>query len=156
MNKRLCEWLVLLSFVLPPGVALADDAPAKQVLALEQTFNEAYAANDLPKYFGYYADDLVAMFPEGRTTLAAYREQWTKFIKDGNRLTSVKTSDMVIRPSPAGDEVTASYRIAIRTRLADGKFTDELFDESDVWLKRAGKWQVAHIHYSAAPPPKKT
>ena len=155
MNKRLGVWLVLLSLTLPLGAALADDGPAKEVLALEQAFNDAYAANDVPKYFSYYADDLVAMFPDGRTTLAAYRDEWSKFIKAGNRLTSVKTSDMVIRASPAGDEVTASYRIAIRTRLVDGKFTDELFDESDVWLKRAGKWQVAHIHYSAAPPPKK-
>jgi ketosteroid isomerase-like protein len=155
MNKRLGEWLLVLSLVLPVGAACAAEAPAKEVLALEQAFNEAYAANDLPKYFGYYAEDLVALFPEGRTTLAAYREEWSKFIKDGNRLTSVKTSDMVIRPSPAGDEVTASYRIAVRTRFVDGKFTDELFDESDVWLKRTGKWQVAHVHYSAAPPPKK-
>jgi hypothetical protein len=35
----------------------------------------------------------------------------------------------------------------------NGKFTDEKFQETDVWPERAGKWQVARVHYSEAPTP---
>jgi ketosteroid isomerase-like protein len=76
---------------------------------------------------------------------------WTAFIHAGNRLEPVHYSDLVVHPSPAGDAAIASYRLAVRTHLVDGKVTDELFDETDVWLKRAGRWQVAHVHYSAVP-----
>jgi Calcium/calmodulin dependent protein kinase II association domain len=39
------------------------------------------------------------------------------------------------------------------TRPANGKCTNEKFLETDVWLKRDGKWQVARVHYSDAPTP---
>jgi ketosteroid isomerase-like protein len=161
MRLRLWKWLASACLCLAGSAgaagtpAVGSDAVSQEILKLEQGFNEAYGANDLPKYFAYYADDLVVWFPDGRSTLAAYRKEWSEFIGKGNRLTAVKFSDMVIRVSPGADQATASYLLAVRTRLADGKQTDELFQETDIWLKRGGQWQVAHVHYSAAPPAKK-
>lgn len=144
--------LTLLASLGGAARAAAPDASAveRQIARLEQGFNDAYGANDLPRYFAYYADDLVALFPEGRTTLPAYRTMWTAYVGAGNRLESVRLSDLVIRVSPAADAAIASYALAVRTRLKDGKVTDERYHETDVWLKRHGRWQVAHVHYSAA------
>jgi ketosteroid isomerase-like protein len=160
MRRALSNGLSAVLLCLPciagaAAAAVGGDPPSQEILKLEQGFNDAYGANDLPKYFSYYADDLVVWFPDGRSTLAAYRKEWTDYVGKGNKLQSAKFSDMVIRLSPAGDEATASYQLAVRTKLADGKLTDEQFLETDIWLKRNGKWQVAHVHYSAAPATKK-
>jgi hypothetical protein len=37
------------------------------------------------------------------------------------------------------------------TRRANGKFTNEKFQGTDIWLKRDGNSQVAAEHYSSAP-----
>jgi len=145
--------LVLLAPLPPAARAASPAAITREVARLEQEFNDAYGANDLAKYFGYYAIDLVAIFPEGRTSLADYRKSWTAYVAAGNRLESAALSDLVIRVAPGGDSAVASYQLAVRTRLAGGRVTDERFFETDVWLKRGGVWQVAHVHYSPAPAP---
>jgi hypothetical protein len=70
---------------------------------LEKDFNAAYAANDLDKYFGYYLDDAVLWFPEGRTDVASYRKMWTAYIKSGAQLKSAELSDYHVKISPQGD-----------------------------------------------------
>jgi ketosteroid isomerase-like protein len=145
--------MALLTFAMPAvsQTAAAQSAVETEIARLEEGFNKSYGANDLDEYFAYYANDLVAMFPEGRTDLKSYRKMWTEYVHAGNRLEPVHYTDLVVRASPAGDAAIASYRIAVRTHLANGKVTDELFDETDVWLKRGGHWKVAHVHYSAVP-----
>ena len=123
----------------------------KEILDLEQKMNAAYAANDLPAYFAYYADDFTQWLPEGRTDLPQYKKQWTKFIQSGGKVESDKISDMHIQLSPAGDTVVASYLLNVKTRSPKGEVSDEDFHESDVWFKRDGTWKVVHLHYSAAP-----
>jgi ketosteroid isomerase-like protein len=151
---RRCACLLLLAVALPAArAAVSPAAISREIARLEQDFNDAYGANDLPRYFGYYAIDLVAVFPEGRTSLADYRKSWTAFIAAGNRLESAELSDLVIRVAAAGDAAVASYQLAVRTHLADGTVSDERFFETDVWLKRGGAWQVAHVHYSPLPTP---
>jgi ketosteroid isomerase-like protein len=152
MNVRIRGLLLALALAaLGNAAAAAESAAEREILALEQSFNDAYGANDLPKYFGYYADDLVAIFPAGRTDLATYRREWTAAVAAGDRLVWSRPSDMHVRMSPAGDTAIASYLLDVRTRLHDGNFTEEHFQETDVWLRRNGYWQVAHIHYSVAP-----
>ena len=120
---------------------------------LEKDFNAAYAANDLDKYFGYYSDDAVLWFPEGRTDVASYRKMWTAYIKSGAQLKSAELSDYHVKISPQGDAATASYLLRVKTLEANKKMTDELFQETDVWYKAAGGWKVAQVHYSNAPHP---
>ena len=143
--------LTLLLAALPTARGADTGVVAKQIARLEQGFNDSYGANDLPKYFGYYASDAVLIFPEGRSSLADYQQSWSASVKGGNRLESATLSDLVVRVAPAGDAAVASYQLAVRTRLADGTATDERFFETDVWLKRGAEWRVAHVHYSAAP-----
>jgi ketosteroid isomerase-like protein len=120
---------------------------------LEKDFNAAYAANDLDRYFGYYSDDAVLWFPEGRTDVASYRKMWTAYITSGARLKSAELADYHVKISPQGDAATASYLLRVKTLEANKKMTDELFQETDVWYKAAGGWKVAQVHYSNAPAP---
>jgi ketosteroid isomerase-like protein len=127
--------------------------PEQEVRDVEQRANAAYEANDLPKYFSFYADDFTQYLPEGRTDLPAYKKEWTEYIGEGNRVEKVVLSDMHVQIGPSGDTAVASYIIHVRTKLKDGKVTDEDNQESDVLFKRSGQWKVVFLHYSAAPKP---
>jgi hypothetical protein len=74
--------LAALAFLLAFSVSTPSFAgPSADIRRLENEFNAAYAANDLDKYFGYYADDAILWFPEGRTDVPAYKKEWTEYIK---------------------------------------------------------------------------
>jgi len=122
-----------------------------EVREFEQRANAAYEANDLPKYFSFYATDFSQFLPEGRSNLAAYKKQWTEYVGEGNRVQKVDLSDMHIQIGPNKDTAVASYVLRVRTKLKDGKITDEDNQESDVLFKRNGEWRVVFLHYSAAP-----
>jgi ketosteroid isomerase-like protein len=122
----------------------------KEILRLEQDYNDAYAANDLPKYFGYYAADAVLIFYNKRTSLADYRKEWTESVRT-EPVESVKLSDVIIRVGPSGDTAIASYQIDVRTRHAAARSTDEHAFETDVWSKHGGSWTITHVHYSTKP-----
>jgi ketosteroid isomerase-like protein len=89
--------------------------------------------------------------PEGRTDLSQYRKDWTAYIEEGNRLQKVEMSDMHIQMGPNKDTAVASYILHVRTKLKDGKITDEDNQESDVMFKRNGQWKVVFLHYSSTP-----
>jgi ketosteroid isomerase-like protein len=128
--------------------------PKADIRKLEQDFNAAYAANDLDKYFGFYKDDAILWFQDGRTDLPSYRKQWTDTIKGGSAVKEAKVSDLHIVFSPAGDTAIASYLLHVKTQAADKSITDENDQETDVWFKTGGEWKIAHVHYSDAPKPK--
>ena len=130
---------------------LANAGPQADIRQLEQEFNAAYAANDLDKYFGYYSDDAVLWFPEGRTDIPSYKKEWAEFIKSGGQIQTATLSDLQVRFSPVGDSAVASYLLHLKTQQADKKVLDEVYQESDVWLKVTGGWKIAHVHYSHAP-----
>ena len=122
-----------------------------EIKDFEQRANAAYEANDLAKYFSFYAADFSQFLPEGRTDLAQYRKDWTAYIGEGNRVQKVEISDMHIQAGPSKDTAVASYILHVRTKLKDGKITDEDNQESDVLFKRNGEWKVVFLHYSSAP-----
>jgi ketosteroid isomerase-like protein len=130
-----------------PRPASAED----EIKDVEQRANAAYEANDLPKYFSFYASDFTQFLPEGRTDLPQYKKDWTAYIGEGNRVQKVEISDMHIQVGPNKDTAVASYILQVRTKLKDGKITDEDNQESDVLFKRNGDWKVVFLHYSAAP-----
>lgn len=138
------------------GVALTTRATVpgvieQEIMHLEQGFNDSYAANDLPKYFSYYAEDSVLIFYNKRTSLADYRKLWSKAIKT-EPVESVKLSDVVLRVMPSADIAIASYQIDVGTRHPDNKITVEHAFETDVWLKSGGTWKVTHTQYSTQAP----
>jgi ketosteroid isomerase-like protein len=149
---------VLASFVVSILAMQARPRPASvlpsvedEIKGLEQKANAAYEANDLPRYFSFYAADFSQFLPEGRTNLEQYKKDWTAYIGEGNRVQKVELSDMHVQIGPGKDTAVASYLIHVRTRLKDGKITDEDNQESDVLFKRNGEWKVVFLHYSTAP-----
>jgi ketosteroid isomerase-like protein len=144
-------------FLLVPAVFVAISARPRpssvedEVREFEQRANAAYQANDLPKYFSFYAADFSQFLPEGRSDIAAYKKEWTEHIGEGNRVQKVDLTDMRIQIGPNKDTAVASYVLHVRTKLKDGKITDEDNQESDTLFKRNGEWKVIFLHYSAAP-----
>lgn len=126
-------------------------SPEQEIRDFEQRANAAYEANDLPKYFSFYADDFTQYLPEGRSDLPAYKKEWTGYIGEGNRVEKVTLSDLRVQIGPSADTAVASYIIHVRTKLKDGKITNEDNQESDVLFKRNGQWKVVFLHYSVAP-----
>ncbi len=150
--------VILFSFVTIAAAALlltkshaAPATPEQEVRDVEKQANAAYEANDLQKYFSFYADDFTQYLPEGRSDLAAYKKEWTGYIGEGNRVQKVSLTDLQVQVGPSGDSAVASYIIHVRTKLKDGKITNEDNQESDVLFKRNGQWKVVFLHYSAAP-----
>lgn len=146
--------LAALLILLVPILLLATSArplPAEdEVREVEQRVNAAYEANDLAKYFSFYAADFSQFLPEGRSDREAYRKEWTAYIGEGNRVEKVGISDWHVQIGPHRDTAVASYLLRVRTRLKDGKVTDEENQESDVLFKRNGEWKIVFLHYSPA------
>ena len=138
--------VALLATFAKPSPASAED----EVRDVEQRVNAAYEANDLPKYFSFYAADFSQFLPEGRTDLDAYKKEWTAYIAEGNRVQKVEISDLHIQVGPNKDTAVASYILHVRTKLTDGKVTDEDNQESDVLFKRNAEWKIVFLHYSTA------
>jgi ketosteroid isomerase-like protein len=120
----------------------------QQIRELEQKMNDAYGKNDLPTYFSYYAPDFVQWLPEGRTDLEKYKKDWTEYIKKGNQVQEVKLKDVTVRVGPSQDSAVFAYILYVKTKMADGKVTEEENQETDVWFKRQGEWKVVALHYS--------
>ncbi|MGH9757266.1 MAG: YybH family protein [Candidatus Acidiferrales bacterium] len=138
------------------SAACAQQAPAQQAAVqqqirdLEQKSNAAYAANDLPLYFSFYAADFTQWLPSGRTNLEEYKKMWSGFIGGGGRVLQDDISDLQIQVGPSGDTAIASYLLHVKTQSAKGKVSDEHFQETDVFFKRDGSWKIVHLHYSPA------
>ena len=136
---------------LVPQARPKPESAEDQIRDFERRANAAYEANDLPKYFSFYSPDFSQFLPEGRSGLAAYKKEWGEYIGEGNRVQKVDLADMQIQIGPSQDTAVASYVLHVKTKLKDGKITDEDNQESDVLFKRGGEWKIVFLHYSAAP-----
>jgi ketosteroid isomerase-like protein len=143
-------FLALAASLLPAAHAATDTAAVeREITQLEQVWNDAYGANDLPKYFGYYSENPVLVFYNKRTTLADYRKEWTSATKT-EPVQAAKMSDLKLEVDPSGDTAVASYQLDVSTKHADGKVTVEHAFEMDVWFKQKSGWRVNAVHYSVA------
>jgi ketosteroid isomerase-like protein len=150
VNTTLFAILVLAGGLLELRARTPADNLEQQIRELEEKINGAYAANDLPTYFSYYATDFSQWLPEGRTDLPTYQKDWTRFVQSGGRVESATFSDLHIQIGPSGDTAVASYILHVRTRNAKGKVSEEDNQESDVFFKRGGVWKIVFLHYSPA------
>ena len=152
-SKSLLSVLILLAvFALFARPSRSQPANVeKEIHDLEVKINASYAANDLPAYFAAYAPDFTQWLPEGRTDLAAYKKEWTEYVAAGNKVQSAEFSDMHVQVGPSQDAAVASYLLRVKTKLADGKITEEDNQETDVFFKRDGAWKIVELHYSLLP-----
>ncbi len=143
--------LILSVFLAFSASAAENEAVQKEITELVLKFNEEYKNNNLDAYFSYYADDVTQWWPEGRVSLADYKKQWYELIANGGGVEKNVISDLQVQVGPSGDSAVATYRLDVITRQPNGERTEETALETDVWFKRNGKWQVAHLHYNSKP-----
>jgi ketosteroid isomerase-like protein len=147
---RTLFFVLALAGIALPAAAQSASGAEQQIRELEQQYNGAYAANDLPRYFAFLADDFGQWLPSGRTDKATYQQSWTRFITGGGKVLSAEISDLQVKVGPSGDSAVASYHLHVKTQSARG-VSDEMYQETDVWFKRGGQWKVVYLHYSDAP-----
>lgn len=152
MHKPAFFSLLLLCLATPVLAVAGVESDLEQ---LEAGFNAAYAANQLDKYFDYYTEDAVFWFPEGRTDVPSYKKEWGEFLKSGGGIKAGTLSDMHLKFSPLDDTAIASYVLHLTTREANKRVHTEDYQETDIWFKTDSGWKITHVHYSAAPVPKK-
>jgi ketosteroid isomerase-like protein len=140
--------LIALSLVGAHSLLATPAGVEKEIRSLEEKMNDAYAKNDLPAYFSYYAADFMQWLPEGRTDLGKYEKDWTAYIGAGNKVQGIEIRELIVKVDASEDTAIASYILYVKTKLADGKVTEEENQETDVWFKRDGKWKIAALHYS--------
>jgi len=150
LKTGLIALILMAPIVLVVKAKVPADDQHQQIADLEEKINGAYAANDLPAYFSYYAPDFSQWLPEGRTDLPTYQRDWTRFIQSGARVESATFSDLKIQIGPSDDTAVASYLLHVRIRSAKGQISEEDNQESDVFFKREGVWQIIFLHYSPA------
>jgi ketosteroid isomerase-like protein len=142
---------LLLMMALPLAGAPDLKKAETQIRDAEQRFNAAYLANDMAAYWPFYDPSLTMWLGDDPSTLAAYKEQWTKLLKDGGKVLENTMSDLSVRVAPSGDSAVASYTVHVVTRQPDGSVTKERARETDVWFKQSGAWRVVHLHYAPKP-----
>ena len=128
-----------------------DAAIEEDIRELVLQFNKQYEDNELDAYFAHYADDVTQWWEEGRVRLADYKKEWYDLIENGGGVEKATVSDLQVQVGPSGDTAVATYKVDVITRQPDGERTSETALETDVWFKRSGKWQIAHLHYNSKP-----
>jgi len=125
INIMLTAVLLLAGSLFALRAKTPPDNPEQQIRELEEKANGAYAANDLPSYFSYYAPDFSEWLPEGRTDLPTYQKDWKQFIQGEGRVESAICSDLHIQIGPSGDIAVARYSLHVRTRSTKGAVSEE-------------------------------
>ncbi len=124
------------------------NAAQREAWAVVTAWNDAFEANDAEKYFSYIAPDIVVLTPG-----SPYRVQF----KDPDRREvefGVKEGYARVRFFQELDPIVDVYGdVAVVTYYSRGFWSSSdapmaYLKETDVLVKRNGKWQVVHIHVS--------
>src|SRR6185295_476590 len=151
-RPHLLPWLTL------AGILAASSAGAQSSqAATEQELRDAvnkyvagYASNTVEGYFANYANDITYWWPNGlRQQREAYHKTWTDTLAGGNTVVSAVAEDVLVHAAPAGDAGVASFMWKISRK--NGAPYD--LQTSTTWFKRAGKWQIVHMHFNRVAPP---
>ena len=113
-------------------------------------FNAAFAANDVETYFTYMDDDLVVIVPHSPYRIEGItpdREGFEYSLKVGSgRVGYFQALQPLIRVY--GDTAIVTY-YSRGSYGAEGQTKTAYYKETDVLVRRADGWKIAHIHVSA-------
>jgi ketosteroid isomerase-like protein len=146
--------IVCLVVLLVPLLTHAGDESSveSEVRAAAADFNDAYATNDVERYFSYYADDAVVYFYGERQDLKKYHKTWSEFMEAAGGVEKNELSEKIFQVLPGGKAVVASYFVHNITRSPEGKRSEAQAYETEVWQKIDGEWKVVNLHYTEQPP----
>ena len=121
-----------------------------EVLQVIRAFNEAFAANDVDRYFAYMDEDLVVIVPHSPYRIEGIvhdREGFEYSLKTGSgRVGYFQSLQPHIRV--CGDAAIVTY-YSRGSYGAEGNTKTAYYKETDVLIRRTDGWKIAHIHVSA-------
>jgi ketosteroid isomerase-like protein len=130
--------------------ARVDSSAEQAVWAVVEGFNRAFAENDPERYFSFVGEEITVLTPgnpyrvEGR---AADREEFEFGLRAGY---SQVEYFQALQPSVRvyGDTAVVTYFSRGRYGpVSQAKLA--YYKETDVLVRRAGAWQIVHVHVSA-------
>jgi ketosteroid isomerase-like protein len=111
------------------------DAIARQLIALEQQWNDAILRNDRPAAAAFMADEWTEITSDGSVLTRA--EDLDELV-GGYHATVLQLSDIAV--NVYGDAAVVSG-ISEEQSSYRGKDTSGRFRWMDVWVRRAGRWE---------------
>ena len=142
------------AFAQQPNIAQAE----KEVRQTLEAYTAAYGANDLPKYFSYFADDMTTWWNNrGRrdepTPKKRYTELYPETMKRTGGYTGCRLEDLRIKVGPSGDAAVGSYKqICGRKNPTPGRKSITYWMSSTMF-KRPEGWKIVHLHWIIEPAP---
>jgi ketosteroid isomerase-like protein len=115
-----------------------------------RAFNEAFAANDVARYFSYMDEDLLVIVPNSPYRIegiAHDREGFEYSLKTGSGRVGY-FQELQPRIRVYGDTALVTY-YSRGSYGAEGQTKTAYYKETDVLIRRAAGWKIAHIHISA-------
>ncbi len=143
--------LIVAAAILASGLAIAQSMQVKSTdRKLEEEFTKLYRAWDdalvkvnLNALGSLYADGYYSIGPDGTSSS---KEELLNDLKSGkDSISSATTDDMKV--ARHGDTVVVTSRWTAKEML-EGKDVSGQSRWTDVWVKRAGRWQVVTTHGS--------
>jgi ketosteroid isomerase-like protein len=132
------------------------DAATREVRETLMKYAAAYGANDLDRYFSFFADDMTVWWgTQGRlddpTPKARYMKTWPDSVKAGGGYHSCELADLRIQAGPDGDAAVASYKLeCIRRNPPPGQQPPVTYEMTAVLFKRGGAWKFVHWNWRTA------
>jgi ketosteroid isomerase-like protein len=139
------SWIAATILVQQPSNKSQESAQTRELLRLENVWNEAHVRGDADALDSLWADDFVATVPSmipmtKAETIGIWRSGRMKFLR-------YDTSDLRVRLY--GDAAVVTGRVH-RIRNLGGRDVDDDWRFTKVYIRRAGKWQVVAWHASTA------
>lgn len=135
MKSSLGIGLVLLGICLSRVTQNRDTA--KELIAVEQKFNDALVRSDRKAVEQMYADDLVFTNADGSVT---HKSDEIATIKSGDeKLDFIEMSDVKVQD--LGDVAVTTGRLVEKGRYK-AEDLGGTYRYTDVWAKRNGRWQL--------------
>jgi ketosteroid isomerase-like protein len=157
-----CRLVVFAVILVSCAMARVDAQPSKAEQDVRDAVKQivaAYAANDVEKYFSFYAPDMTVLRATGRWTHQGYHERWKQIVESGGGVASADVVDLQVQMSPSGDSAVASYQMPVKPRYASaeaakGQPAQIIYYMTDVYFRRNGRWEIVHLHWTVQPPPR--
>ena len=118
-----------------------------EVLVNHRQRGDAYASGDLEAYLSSYWDDALAVIDGVPCDMAALRISMASYFESGAGPVSIDLPDPgYSNVAPSADCVVTSFTWRERARTPAGEEQDMTYSESDVWVKREGRWRLVLAH----------
>ena len=124
----------------------------REVWAVIEDFNQAFAANDVERYFSFVDQEITVLTPANPYRVEGIIDDRAEFefsLREGQGRVGY-FQEMQPSVQIYGDAAVATY-FSRGSYGAEGKAQTAYLKETDVLIRRDGAWKIVHIHVSASP-----